>query len=305
MSFSITVLGNSSALPTSHRHPSAQIINVYEHFFLVDCGEGAQMQLRKNKIRFSKINQIFISHLHGDHCFGLLGLISTYNLLGRNSDLHIYSHSELEKILSWQIKYFCADLSFKIVYHSIDPDENMVIFENSHITVSTIPLNHRIPTCGFLFKEKEKLRHLQKDMIDFYQIPIKKLINIKSGEDFVTPEGKIIPNERLTRPADRSRSYAFCTDTGYTESIIPIIKDVDILYHESTFLSDLKTMAEKTFHSTAENAAQIALKANVKKLLLGHFSSRYNDLTLFIKEAEEIFPNVEIAEENKIFNIDV
>ena len=304
MSFKITILGSNSALPTSGRYPTSQLVNVSEHYFLIDCGEGTQMQLRKGRMRFNSINNIFISHLHGDHCFGLIGLISTFSLLGRKSDLHIYGHSDLEKIFSPQIKYFCRELTYKIVFHNISPQINEVIYENKHITVSTIPLNHRIPTCGFLFKEKEKLRHLRKDMIDFYQIPISRLKDIKAGEDFITDDEKVVPNHRLTTPADPSRSYVFCSDTGYSESIIPIIKDVDLLYHEATFLSDLSEMAKKTWHSTAGDAAKIAKKAEVKKLIIGHFSSRYHDLSLFEEEAKQFFPNVELAIEGKVFSIE-
>ena len=297
MPFSITILGSNSALPTSNRYPSAQIVNISDRLYLVDCGEGTQMQLRKNKISFSKINNVFISHLHGDHCFGLIGLISTFSLLERKSDLNIFAHNDLKKLLMPQIRYFCAELSFNINFHAINPDENSVIYEDKNITVSTIPLNHRIPTCGFLFREKEKPLHLRKDMIDFFQIPIKELKKIKAGADFVTADGKIIENKRLTTPADRSRAYAYCSDTGYCESIVPIIKDIDLLYHEATFLSDKKEKPENLYHSTAEDAAQIAAKANVKKLLIGHFSSRYKDLSKFVSEAAKIFPCVEIASE--------
>ena len=304
MPFTITILGSNSALPASGRYPTSQLVNISEHYFLVDCGEGTQMQLRKSRMRFNGINHIFISHLHGDHCFGLIGLISTYSLLGRKADLHIYAHSDLEKMYAPQIQYFCKELTYRIVFHNISPQINEVIYEDKHITVSTIPLNHRIPTCGFLFREKEKLRHLRKDMIDFYQIPISRLKNIKAGEDFITDDGNVVPNHRLTTPANRARSYAFCSDTGYSEAIVPIIKDIDLLYHESTFLSDLADMAKKTFHSTAGDAAKIAAKAAVKKLIIGHFSSRYYDLSLFEKEAKQYFPDVELAVEGKTFEIE-
>jgi len=303
MQFSITILGSNSALPTANRYPSAQIVNVNEQIYLVDCGEGTQMQLRKNKISFAKINNIFISHLHGDHCFGLIGLISTFSLLARKKDLNIFAHKDLKKLLMPQINYFCTDISFKINFHEINPDIHLVIFQDKNTTVSTIPLNHRISTCGFLFRETEKPLHLVKEMIDFYHIPIKELKEIKEGANFLTSDGKIIANSRLTKPPAHPRSYAYCSDTGYEESIVPIIKDIDLLYHEATFLSDKKDCPENLYHSTAENAAQIAAKANVKKLLLGHFSTRYKDLTQFVKEAEKIFPHVEIAWEGRVFNI--
>ncbi|MDR2928774.1 MAG: ribonuclease Z [Cytophagaceae bacterium] len=303
MSFSVTILGCNSALPTSARHPAAQVVNVSERYFLIDCGEGTQMQLRKNRIQFSKINHIFISHLHGDHCFGLIGLISTYNLLGRKSDLHLYAHSELEKVLTPQIEYFCTNLDYKIIYHPTNNVSNSVIYEDKHLTVTAIPLLHRIPTCGFLFREKEKPRHLRKEMIDFYNIPIRELQNIKAGADFISDSGEIVANYRLTTPATHSRSYAYCSDTEYSEAIIPAIKEVDLLYHEATFLSDLVDIAKKTGHSTAEDAACIAFKASVKKLIIGHFSSRYKDLSQFTDEAKKIFPQTELAREGKIFDI--
>ncbi|WP_026475493.1 ribonuclease Z [Alkaliflexus imshenetskii] len=303
MQFSVTVLGSNSALPTSERYPTAQILNVSERFFLIDCGEGTQMQLRKNKIRFSKINHIFISHLHGDHCFGLIGLISTLGLLGRKSDLTVFAHSDLEKVLKPQLTYFCADLPYRVIFNHINPHQNMVIFEDSKITVETIPLKHRIPTCGFLFREKQGDLHIVRESIDFYQIPLKAIPSIKKGADYVNDEGEVIANHLLTKPAAATRSYAFCSDTAYDERIIPIIQDVDLLYHEATFLDDNHKLALQTQHSTAREAATLALKARVKKLIIGHFSTRYYDLSAFENEARVIFDDTSLAREGDIFSI--
>ncbi len=303
MTFSVTILGSNSALPTSERYPTAQVLNVSERFYLIDCGEGTQIQLRKYKVKFSKINQIFISHLHGDHCFGLMGLISTFSLLGRKTDLHIFAHPDLEKIVNPQLEYFCKDLQYKIIFHHINPKENKVIFDDKQLEVSTIPLKHRVPTCGFLFKEKKGLNHIKKEMVDFYQIPFKKIHGIKKGEDYITPNGDIIPNNRLTLPENKPRSYAFCSDTAYTESIVPIITNVDILYHESTFLKTDQKLANQTTHSTANQAAVIAEKAKAGKLILGHFSTRYRDFKLFKTEAEDVFKNVELAIEGGVFHV--
>ncbi len=305
MKFSVTVLGSNSALPTSERFPTAQVLNVSERFFLIDCGEGTQLQLRRNRIKMNRINHIFISHLHGDHCFGLIGLISTYRLLGRKSDLHIFGSSDLEKIFQPLIDYFCSDLSYKIIFHNIDPDVNKLIYEDNKIEVSTIPMEHRVPTCGFLFREKPRQNHLIREMIDFYKVPIKVLHEIKSGKDFVTDEGEIISNDKLTKPPAPPRSYAFCSDTKYSEKIIPLIRNVDLLYHEATFLDDKEELANSTFHSTARQAALIAKKAEVGSLIIGHFSSRYYDLEPFLTQAREVFAATELAREGDIFEVEI
>jgi len=245
MQFSVTILGSNSALPTSDRNPTAQVLNVSERFFLIDCGEGTQMQLRKYKIRFSKINHIFISHLHGDHYFGLLGLISTYGLLGRTSDLHLYAHKDLERLLTPQLNYFGRELSYQVIFHPIEPSLNTVIYEDSKITVSSIPLDHRIPTCGFLFQEKPADLHILREAIDFFEIPIKMIPSIKKSADFTLPSGEIIDNHRLTKKPYKPRSYAFCSDTLYNEKIVPLVKNVDLLYHEATFMNDQNKLAKK------------------------------------------------------------
>lgn len=290
-------------MPTSKRNLTAHVLNVHERFFLIDCGEGTQIQLRRNKIRFGKINHIFISHLHGDHIFGLFGLISTFNLLNRDKNLHIYAHSELENILTRHIEYFERNLSFKIIYHHINPKLNEIIFEDSKLTVETIPLKHRVPCCGFLFKEKPHLKNIKKTFVEKYVVPIAQIQKIKEGDDFITESGKIIPNAEITLPQFKQRSYAYCTDTAYYEKIIPIINNVDLLFHESTYANNLKKQAKETFHSTAEQAATIAKKANAAKLLIGHFSARYKDITNLIVEARSVFENTIVAEDGEKYEI--
>lgn len=295
--FELTILGCGSALPTMQHAPTSQILNVREKLFMIDCGEGTQLQFRRARLRFNRLNQIFISHLHGDHCFGLIGLISTLGLLGRTGDLTIHSVPELEKILRPQLAFFCRDLSFQVIIKPFDHTKHAVIYQDRSLTVSTIPLNHRMPCAGFLFEEAKNDLHLDGEMIKFYNIPIKELAQIKQGADYVTEEGQIVPNDRLTKAANASRKYAFCSDTAYKEDIIPIIEKVDLLYHESTFLEEDKARAKETRHTTAGQAAQIALKANVKKLMLGHYSSRYSDDNLFLEEAVRIFPRTILANE--------
>ncbi len=304
MTFSVTVLGSNSALPTSERNPTAQVLNVSERFFLIDCGEGTQLQLRKNKVRFGRINHIFISHLHGDHVYGLPGLISTLGLLGRTSDLNIYAHPDLETLLKPQIAFFNPNLPYQVNFHSFLNDTPGLIYEDDKMTVTTVPLIHRVPTVGFIFKEKEGERAVNKPMADFYQVPLKWLPRVKLGEDFVTPQGEVISNKLLTFDPPRPRSYAFCTDTRYSEAIIPQIKGVDLLYHESTFLSEMEVLAEKTFHSTARQAAVIAQKAKVRQLIIGHFSSRYRNLKQFEEEARVVFENTSLAIEGRVFQVD-
>jgi ribonuclease Z len=278
------------------------LLNANERFFLIDCGEGTQIQLRKYKIRLSKINHIFISHLHGDHYFGIFGLISSLSLLGKTNDLNIYAHADLEEILNFHFKYY--DLGFNILFHSIKDSFAGLIFEDKQIMVNTFPLKHRIASNGFIFKEKPKEKNLIKDMIPYYQLRIKDILKIKNGEDFIDQNGNVIPNHQLTHPAREPGSYAFCSDTAFDTSIIEHIKGVNILYHESTFAENLAKRAEETGHSTAKQAAQIAHLAGAKKLLLGHFSARYRDLSIFEQEAKEIFSEVENVMEGQIYKIE-
>lgn len=295
--FEINILGCGSATPTLQHYPSSQIVNVRDKLFMIDCGEGSQRQFRKTKLPFSRLNRIFISHLHGDHCFGLIGLISTLALLGRTGDLFIHAHADLEKLLRPQLDYFCRDNPFKVIIEPFSTEKHAIIYEDRSVIVSTIPLKHRIPCAGFLFREKQKERGLIKEMVDFYQIPIKDRQLIKQGADFVKEDGTIVPNAQLTKPAVAARSYAYCSDTAYDEKIIPIIKDVDLLYYESTYTHNELPQAASRGHATAAQAAQIAKLANVKKLMLGHFSARYPDNNIFLKEAKEVFSKTMLANE--------
>lgn len=304
MPLKVTILGSSSAIPTSEKHPTAQVLNMPERFFLIDCGEGTQVQLRKSKVKLSRINHIFISHLHGDHYFGLVGLISTLSLLGNKYDIHIYAHDDLKTLIGGQIEYMKGEMEFAVIYHPLNLKKPQTVYEDEKIVVSSFPVLHSIPTCGFLFREKPKLPHMNKEMIKKYRIPIKAIQPIKEGADFITEEGMIIPNHILTTSAKPPVSYAFCTDTAYHEPVIEIIKEVDLLYHESTFLNDKKKMAVQTLHSTAEQAATIAKKAGVKKLIIGHFSNRYKTTDAFLTEARAVFPETYLAEEGNIFKID-
>jgi len=303
MTFSVTVLGSSSALPTSSRFPTAHLLNANERFFLIDCGEATQIQLRKYKLRFSKINHIFISHLHGDHYFGLFGLLSSLSLLGRTSDLHLFAHKELDEMLKFQFKNY--ELGFNLVFHTIENNFDGILFDDKQLTISTFPLKHRITTNGFIFREKQKERNIIKEMVQYHQLGIKDIVRIKKGEDFVDKDGKVILNKNLTIPSYLPRSYAFCSDTAYDPSIVKYIEGVDLLYHESTFAEDHALRAKETGHSTARQAAKIAELAKVKKLLLGHFSARYKDLTVFETEACEIFPNATIVTEGQTYDIDL
>jgi len=305
LTFELTILGSSSAVPTSKRNLTAHVLNVHERFFLIDCGEGTQIQIRKNKIRFGKINHIFISHLHGDHIFGLFGLISTFNLLNRDKDLHIYAHPELESILSRHIEYFERTISFKIIYHHLKAKVSEMIYEDEKIKVETIPLKHRVPTCGFKFTEKPHLRNLRKNVVLDYKIPISKIQDIKEGADFINDNHEVIPNHKLTLPPYNIRSYAYCTDTAYSEKIIPIVEDVDLLFHEATFAKNMKRQAKLTYHSTSEDAAKIAKKANVGKLIVGHFSARYKDVSQIISEARDLFPNTFPAEDGEKHKVEL
>ncbi|MEG1684423.1 MAG: ribonuclease Z [Bacteroides sp.] len=295
--FEVNILGCGSALPTTRHYPTSQIVNMRDKLFMIDCGEGAQMQLRKSQLKFSRLNHIFISHLHGDHCFGLLGLISTLGMLGRTAELNIYAHPDLEIILAPQLDYFCKNLPYKICFHSINPNEATLIYEDRSLTVTTIPLRHRIPCCGFLFAEKPLPNHIIREMVDFYHVPTYELNRIKNGEDFITPEGEIIDNSRLTTPATPPRRYAYCSDTIYSHSIIEQIKGVDLLFHETTFAQAEQARAKETCHTTASQAAEIAKEAEVKQMMIGHFSARYDNEDMIYQEASEIFPNCILAKE--------
>ena len=305
MPFQLTILGTSSALPTSNRYPTAQVLNVSGRFFLIDCGEGTQTQMRKYKIGFSRINHIFISHLHGDHIFGLIGLISTFALIGRENDLHIYSHSELQKFLSPQVEFlYTNELPFKIIFHPLNFKKKQKIYEDSKVTVFSFPLDHRISTCGFRFEEKPTLPNLVPAKIEEYEIPIRDRQRIKEGGDFTTSDGRTIPHAELTIKKHRARTFAFCSDTRYNESYIESIRKVDLLYHEATFANDNQDLAQTTYHSTGEDAARVALKADVGKLIIGHFSARYKDHTVILNEAQAIFQNTEAITEGQVVSVE-
>lgn len=301
--FEVHILGCGSALPTTRHNASTQIVRIGNKQFMIDCGEGTQLQLRRTHVHFSFIDHVFISHLHGDHCFGLIGMISSFGLLGRKTPLHIYAPAPLEEILQPQLDFFCKELAYEVKFHTIDTTKNLIIYEDKTITVETLPQRHRIPCCGFLFKEKPKMRHLRGEMVEFYKIPIYLRQSIKGGADYTTPEGEIIPNKRLTNDADPSRSYAYCSDTLPCTENCRLIEGCNLLYHEATFASDLKERAEYTHHSTASQAAEIALNAKAKELVIGHFSSRYTDETLLLNEAQKIFNNTQLANEGKCFKV--
>ena len=296
--FEVHILGCGSALPTTRHQATSQVLNIREKLFMIDCGEGTQVQLRRSRLRFSRLNHIFISHLHGDHCFGLIGLISTYAMLERTAQLHIHAHADLQKLLAPQLDYFCKGMTFEVVFHPFNPGEQTVIYEDRSVSVETIPLRHRLPTCGFLFREKPTSRHIRREMIDFYQIPLYMINRIKSGEDYLLDDGTCIPCDRLTLPADPPRSYAYCSDTAYLPRIVHQVRGVDLLFHEATFASSEAVRARQTCHSTAEQAASIARDAQVKKLLIGHFSARYETEDVLLQEAKTVFPDTLLASEN-------
>ena len=303
MSFELTILGCNSAIPTNHRKPTAQLLNVAERFFLIDCGEGTQLQLRKYKIRMQNIQHIFISHLHGDHYFGLIGFISTMHLLGREKELHIYCPAELKEIIYIQLSASKTELRFPLFFHEFGFDEAELLMESNDLTVHTIPLSHTLPCCGFLFKEKPKPRRMRKEMIEKHQIPLEKVPTIKAGGDYTLENGQVIPHLELTKGAQLSRSFAFCSDTCYHEAIIPQIKGVDMLYHEATFLDELKERAQQTKHSTAKEAAIIAKKAQVGRLIIGHYSQRYFDLNPLLEEAQSVFTLTQLAIEGDKYGL--
>ncbi len=301
--FQITILGCGSAMPTTYRNPTSQLIEVNEKLFMIDCGEGTQLQMRKQKAKMTKLHSIFISHLHGDHVFGLPGLLSTLSLMDRGGELNIYAHKELELFLEPFIKYFGNQLSYKINHIHINPHTHETIFENNSIKISSFPLKHRIHTNGFIIEEKEAPLHMKGDMIEFYKIPFSKIKDIKLGADFITEDGRIIKNELLTTPPSPPRKYAYCSDTAYSPAIIPFIKNADVLYHEATFEEADLARAKKTYHSTARQAAEIAKQAEVKKLVIGHYSSRYIDLTNLHNEAKSVFERTELAFEGMKISI--
>jgi ribonuclease Z len=286
----LTILGSSSALPTSGRYPSAHVLNAHERLFLIDCGEGTQMQLRKTRIRFAKINHIFISHLHGDHVFGLYGLLSTFSLMGRTNPVHLYAPENYDKILKSHLSDFDITLSFDIDFIPLSGKDPVRILDDKYLTVTSFPLKHRVPAFGFLFREKMSERNIKVECIDRFNIPTVRIPAIKKGEDFITPDGTIIKNEDITLPPPEPLSYAYCSDTQYFKRLSSFVKDVTLLYHEATFDESKSELAKMTGHSTTLDAAKTALNAGAGTLLIGHFSARYKEVSPLVDEARTIFP---------------
>ena len=304
MSIALTILGCHSATPRKNAFPTSQYLEINNSHFLIDCGEGTQRQMRKYKVGFSKINHIFITHLHGDHFYGLVGLLATFGILNREKELHIYGPKGIKEVTLLQLRVSQSHAKYKMIFHELTSKESQLIFEDDKVSVTTIPLNHRVYTNGYLFTEKQKPRKLNMLNISGYpDIDKADYLNIKAGKDVVLPSGEIVSNLELTIPADKPLSFAFCSDTCYKPDIIPIIKDVDLLYHEATFLADREDLAKKTKHATTKQAAEIAKQANAKQLIIGHYSGRYNDINVFKAEAQEIFKNTNLAEPGKVFKV--
>jgi ribonuclease Z len=297
----VTILGSSSALPTSERYPSAHVLTAHERLFLIDCGEGTQMQMRKARIRFAKINNIFISHLHGDHVFGLYGLLSTFSLMGRENTLHLYAPEKYESILKSHLSDFDINLSFEIDFIPLKGNDPVKILDDKYLSVTSFPLQHRIPAYGFLFREKISERNIIKECIDKFQIPVVRLAAIKKGEDFITADGTVIKNEEITVPPPEPLSYAYCSDTKYFKRLASFVKGVSLLYHEATFDKTKEELALMTGHSTTLDAAKTALKAKVEALIIGHFSARYKNVEELVEEARTIFPETYPAIDGKTY----
>ena len=297
----LTILGCYAATPRTFTNPTSQVLEINNRLFLIDCGEGTQVQLRKNKIKFSAINQIFISHLHGDHVYGLIGLISTFTLLNRATPLTIFGPVGIKEMIKLQLKLANSWPQYELTFVELSSTESELIFEDDKVLVKTIPLKHRVYTNGFLFQEKPKERNLNIEKVREYEIETCYFQNLKNGRDITLDDGRVIPNSVLTFDPPLPKSYAFCSDTLYNEDIIPIISGVDVLYHEATFLESESHYTERTMHSTAKEAARIALKANVGQLILGHYSTRYESIQLFKEEAVTVFENTLLADDGVFF----
>ena len=303
MKFEVLILGNSSATPMYERHPTSQLLNVNEQYYLIDCGEGTQMQLARFGVKATRINHIFISHLHGDHYLGLMGLLSSQNLMGRKTDLHLYGPAPLLEILTLQFKYSDTTLRYQLLFHATDAAHEELLLRNNSIEVHSFPLRHRVPCTGFRFEEVPQPASLNVEAVSKLNIPKAFYSLLKKGFDYESPAGQIYAAKDLTTPAPATRSYAFCSDTIRFPDYLASIKAVDLLYHESTFLHDMVDRARETFHTTSREAAEIAIEVQAKRLLLGHFSARYKDLTPLLEEAQSIFPETVLSEEGKWFLI--
>lgn len=301
--FEVTILGCGSAKPSVRHFPSAQMVNFRDKLFLVDCGEGAQIQMSRNRARFSRLSGIFISHLHGDHCLGLVGLISSLGMLGRTAALDVFAPPQLGRFLSEAAAFFCPGLPYRIDFHPADTGRSELLYEDRSLSVRSVPLSHGVPCCGFLFAEKAPLPHIRRNMTDYYRIPHYAIRGIKEGAGWTTPEGEVVPHERLTTPSRRPRAYAYCSDTAYDPRIQDVIRGCDVLYHEATFADDLARLAEERRHSTARQAAAAALGSGAGRLVIGHYSSRYDDESILLAQAREVFPDTIAARENLVIEI--
>lgn len=303
MDFELNILGCGSAKPTTRHQPTSQILNVRGKFFMIDCGEGVQTQMQKMGLSMMNIGHIFISHNHGDHVFGLPGLIGTMDLLGRTSELHVHGPLQVGDFIDYLLKTFYTDIGYNVIFHPVDVHQHALVYEDRSITVHSIPLQHRLPTCGYLFREKPGLPHIRREMIDAFNIPISQINNIKAGASWTTEDGTIIPHERLTTPANPPRSYAYCSDTVYLPHLKDILNGVTLLYHEATYMHERAPRAEQTRHSTALQAAMQARDAKVEQLCIGHFSASLKDENTLLREAQSVFPNTILANEGLVVSI--
>ena len=303
MKFEVTILGSSSATPIYNRNPTAQVLNINERLYLIDCGEGTQQQMLRFDIKASRIDHIFISHLHGDHYLGLVGLLSSLHLNGRSKELKIFCPAHLKEIIDLQLKYSETTLQFPVEYKFTNADKAEVIVENDDVTIETVPLDHRIACTGFLFREKKRMRKLIKEKLEEIGVPIEFYTSIKKGKDYTDNSGVVYPNDLLSIDSDQPKTFVYCSDTLYRESYFEQISNANLLYHEATFLHNMLDRANETHHTTALQAADVALKTNAHALLIGHFSARYKKLDELLEEAQSIFPNTELAIEGKTFVI--
>lgn len=303
MDFELNILGCGSAKPTTRHQPTSQILNVRGKFFMIDCGEGVQTQMQKMGLSMMNIGHIFISHNHGDHVFGLPGLIGTMDLLGRTSELHVHGPLQVGDFIDYLLKTFYTDIGYNVIFYPVDVHQHALVYEDRSITVHSIPLQHRLPTSGYLFREKPGLPHIRREMIDAFNIPVSQINNIKAGASWTTEDGTIIPHERLTTPANSPRSYAYCSDTVYLPHLKDILNGVTLLYHEATYMHERAPRAEQTRHSTALQAAMQARDAKVEQLCIGHFSASLKDENSLLREAQSVFPNTILANEGLVIRI--